>query len=112
MKSYREGPIDESDLYVSSTGRLESTHLSSSSTSLSSSESSLSETDELSRKPPIEGYLSSPGATECRQCPAGYACPDNADYSKNVQCSNGWYSIAGQMDCTACSLGHYCISIT
>lgn len=43
--------MGESDLFDSLTERLESTHLSSSTSSLASSEDS-------SRKPPIEGYLS------------------------------------------------------
>ena len=59
----------------------------------------------------ISGYLSNPGATFCKQCPAGYACPNTADFSANTQCTLGSYSTAGTMTCTDCVAGNYCPNI-
>lgn len=54
------------------------------------------------------GYVSSNGSTECTVCPAGYACPDNTDPSKNYECVDGSYSIEGETTCTTCPSGSYC----
>lgn len=58
----------------------------------------------------VLGYVSGQASTACQICPAGYACPDVTDPTKNTICDAGKYSIAGQMDCTSCPDGSYCPS--
>ena len=56
----------------------------------------------------VLGYISANGSEVCTACPAGYACPDSADPSKNVECAAGSYSAVLTTVCTVCPAGSYC----
>ena len=46
--------------------------------------------------------------TECKICPAGYACPYGS--KDKTACNPGFFAIGGQEHCTACPAGYECPS--
>ena len=45
---------------------------------------------------------------ECKNCPAGHACPTDVNLADKVLCKAGYFSIEGDLRCRACDQGTSC----